>query len=218
MYGIGGFETIRRHQVRVSCLRMNKSNYIDDVFHDFNLFTGSQVADCFLAKGVRTFADACLYIRNLPYGRNSDKSNRLLVISERRGTCSGKHALLAELAREQHKPFELYLGFFKISKDTHPVIAPILERNNLSYYPELHAYLVSFGVKYDFTGEPNPIHPTLEFLKEFPVLPTQVESYKERAHKEFLENWLITEGLHNRLTLQQLWNIREECIAARSGA
>ena len=72
--------------------------------------------------------------------------------------------------------------------------------------------------RYDFTGIQNPNVPIFEFLKEITVKPKQVESCKEQAHKEFLQTWLKSEGLENRLTLEQLWEIREKCIAARSGS
>lgn len=185
-------------------------------FQNFDLISGTSISDAFLSYGIKDFYSATKYIRELPYGRNSNKTNRLLVLTEQRGTCSGKHALLAELAQEQNKPFELYFGFFKISENTHPAVAPILEKYGLTYYPELHAFLVSNGVKYDFTGMESPIEPLIEFMKELPVRPDQVENYKEEAHKNFLASWLITEGLSNKFNLDQLWKIREECIKARS--
>lgn len=187
-------------------------------FLNFTITSGTPVSDAFLALGITNFLAASEYVRALAYGRNSNKSNRLLVLSEKRGTCSGKHALLAELAEENRQPFELYFGFFKISKDTHKAVAPILERNGLSYYPELHAYLVLDGRRFDFTGDQNPIEPQFEFLKEFPVKPDQVENYKELAHRQFLKEWLATERLSHRLSLDEFWKIREECIAARSGS
>ena len=185
-------------------------------FKNFNLLPGTPISNEFLALSIPTFLDAALYVRELPYGRNSNKSNRLLVLSEKCGTCSGKHALLAELAIEHQQPIQLYFGIFKISKITHPVVASILENSGLDYYPELHAYLVSDGARFDFTGIQNTIEPKVEFLKEFPAEPNQVESYKEKAHKEFLAEWLITEKLSDQLNLEQLWKVREECIATRS--
>ena len=187
-----------------------------EFFANFELVPGTTISDAFMAKGVTDFLSAANHIRDLPYGRNTNKANRLLVLSEGRGTCSGKHALLAELAEEHLQPFELTFGFFKISTLTHPIVGPILEKHGLSYYPELHAYLVSNGSRYDFTGTENPVFPIFEFLKELPVKPAQVESFKEQAHKEFLTTWLRSEGLTHRLNLEQLWAIREKCIAARS--
>lgn len=183
---------------------------------DFQLTRGSSIAESFLSLGIKTFADAAVYVREIPYGRNSNKTDRLLVLSENRGTCSGKHALLAELAHEHNQPIFLYFGFFKISKNTHPVVASVLSRHGLSYYPELHAYLMFDGKRYDFTGKQNPIEPTMDFLEEFRVQPSQVESYKEKAHKDFLVRWIDSEGLGASFTLEKLWMIREECIAARS--
>ena len=54
-------------------------------------------------------ASAVTYIRRLPYGRNTDRSDILRVLREGKGTCSTKHALLACLAQEQGIPLELTL-------------------------------------------------------------------------------------------------------------
>jgi hypothetical protein len=55
----------------------------------------------FRAVGARDFESASLHVLRLPYGRISDRSRFWLVLEEGRGTCTTKHATLAELAREQ---------------------------------------------------------------------------------------------------------------------
>jgi hypothetical protein len=55
----------------------------------------------FRAVGAHDFAGAALHVLGLPYGRITDRSRFWLVLEEGRGTCTTKHATLAELAREQ---------------------------------------------------------------------------------------------------------------------
>jgi len=46
------------------------------------------------------------------------------------------------------------------------------------------------------------------------MVPPQVSLYKVRMHKDFLRNWLQTIELGKSLTFDDLWRVREECIAA----
>lgn len=39
-------------------------------------------------KAITEFKDACFIIKQLPYGRNSDKTDLKLIFSEKKGTCS----------------------------------------------------------------------------------------------------------------------------------
>ena len=48
----------------------------------------------FAALGLGDYREAARHVRNLPYGRNSDRSEWRLVLEEGRGTCSTKHDLL----------------------------------------------------------------------------------------------------------------------------
>jgi len=68
----------------------------------------------FVARDIPDFRAAGRHLHHLPYGRNSDRSAFRLVLPEGRGTCSTKHALLAELAREQSLPVVLTLGIYEM--------------------------------------------------------------------------------------------------------
>jgi hypothetical protein len=52
----------------------------------------------FRQRGCTTLRQAAYQLYTLPYGRNSDRSDFLLVLSEGRGTCSTKHALASSRA------------------------------------------------------------------------------------------------------------------------
>jgi uncharacterized protein (TIGR00369 family) len=67
---------------------------------DFALDDGRPLGREFAALGLGSYREAARYVRSLPYGRNTDRSDWRVVLKEGRGACSTKHALLAELARE----------------------------------------------------------------------------------------------------------------------
>ena len=168
-------------------------------------------------RGISSFVEACEYVRLLPYGRNTNRTDRLLVLEEQCGTCSGKHALLAELALEHGQPIDLMIGIFRMTKYTHPQVSTILDQHNLEYLPELHTYFRIGGKRLDFTGIDSPIEPAVDFVTEKRIAPHQVEKFKTAFHKEYLGEWLkSTEGLAKRFNPDSIWRIREMCIAART--
>lgn len=80
----------------------------------FALHTEGPLGRRFAALGLDDYRDAARHVRDLPYGRNSDRSNWRLVLKEERGTCSTKHALIAELAHENGRPVALVLGVYEM--------------------------------------------------------------------------------------------------------
>ena len=81
--------------------------------------------------GIFTFHDACDFVWKLPYGRTSDKSNWLLVLSERTGTCSTKHALLKALANELSLNINLVLGIYPMKESNTPGVGTVVEKYGL---------------------------------------------------------------------------------------
>ena len=56
--------------------------------------------------------------------------------------------------------------------------------------------------------------PIQEFLYEESIAVEQIGAYKNDLHKRFLRDWISrTEGMEGR-NLEEVWRIREECIAA----
>ena len=169
----------------------------------------AEVAAC----GVRDFRAAGRYLHHLPYGRNTDRANFRLVLSEGRGTCSTKHALLAELAREQQLPIALTLGIYQMHERNTPGVGAVLSRYRLTFIPEAHCYLTYDGKRIDITRSgAEPAEPIDLFLYEETILPAQIGEYKVDLHKRFLRGWLAENGT-NRYSFDELWSIREACIA-----
>jgi hypothetical protein len=50
-----------------------------------------------------------------------------------------------------------------------------------------------------------------DIIKEIEIMPNQITDFKITFHKEYLSGWLDSND-HIKLTLPELWSIREECI------
>ena len=168
-----------------------------------------------LARSIADFRAAGRYLHHLPYGRNSDRSDFRLVLPEGRGTCSTKHALLAELARGQNLPLVLTLGIYEMYERNTPGVGVVLDRYGLPYLPEAHCYLRYEGTRIDITRSgTEPSEPIGSFLSEEAIVPTQIGDYKVDFHKKFLRSWLTNTSVAGNRSFAEVWKIREECIAA----
>lgn len=165
-----------------------------------------------ISKGLTSFNEAFLYIKQLPYGRTSNRSDYALVIKEGKGTCSTKHAFLKALAIENKiDDLELCLGIFQMNAKNTPKIKSILEQYDLSYIPEAHCYLKGDDniIDITFPNESQPIFKeTLVF--EETILPKQIGDYKIELHQNYLKSWIEKDNI--ALSFEDLWTIRETCI------
>src|SRR5215472_5023270 len=105
----------------------------------------------FIERGVSTFRDAARFVAALPYGRNSNRSDQLMVLLENKGTCSTKHALLARLAQEQNLPIALCIGIYEMDGRNTPGVGAVLEEHGLTSIPEAHCYLKRGSKRFDVT-------------------------------------------------------------------
>ena len=134
---------------------------------NFPLQPAGEVAAQFLAAGVTDFHSAARHIYRLPYGRISERANFRLVLREGRGTCSAKHALLAQLANEQGVKIALTIGIYEMTERNTPGVGAVLEKYSLPYIPEAHCYLTYNGVRIDITRSGvEPVEPIAQFLYE----------------------------------------------------
>lgn len=171
----------------------------------------------FRAAGAHDFPAAALHILALPYGRITDRSRFWLILEEGRGTCTTKHATLAELAREQGVEVQLMLGIYEMSEGNTPGVGRVLSAHGLSCIPEAHCYLRYQGERIDMTGVPAGATPIERFLHEEPITVDQIGAYKNDLHRRFLRDWIArTEPVRGR-SLDDVWRIREACIAALGG-
>ncbi len=64
------------------------------------------------------------------------------------------------------------------------------------------------------TGVPTGASPIEGFLYEEPIAVEQIGTYKNDVHKRFLGNWITRTEVVRSRNLEEVWRIREECIAA----
>jgi hypothetical protein len=180
---------------------------------NFEIHSVGVVAYGFLERGFHSFNDASLWVKNLPYKRNKDKTNPMAVFEDNCGTCSTKHALLKMLADEHTvDTLKLLVGIFKMNGSNTPKVARTLAKNNLAYMPEAHSYLKWHDQILDFTTSASkPSDFESDLLQEIEILPHQIADFKVEYHKQFLSRWLTQ--LPFQISLPELWAIREQCIA-----
>ncbi|WP_035512519.1 hypothetical protein [Halalkalibacillus halophilus] len=180
---------------------------------NFTIKNRGPVSDCFYKIGVQDFHQAIHYAGNLPYGRNSDRSNYYLMFKEEVGTCSTKHAALAKLCEEQNvEDILLFTGIYEMDGINTPGIGEVLEKYNLKALPEAHCYLKYEGQHYDFTRSETSENEISYFLDEKAIRPWQIGADKEEYHQSYISHWIKKNGLEPKYTPDEIWKIREACI------
>ena len=190
---------------------MHSWNALDPVL----LRPAGDIAAAFIRAGALDYRAAARFVSRLPYGRNFLARDPLVVMREGRGTCSTKHALLRRLAMEQDLKISLVVGIYEMNAENTPGIGSVLERYQLVSLPEAHCYLRYCGKRVDITRD-NGGRRELEFFLEEDIIPEQIGEYKAVLHRRFMQQWMTKSNVAGRRDLEELWRIREECIAALS--
>ena len=181
---------------------------------DFPLRPAGPAATGFLSRGLGGYRDAARWVLALPYGRGQGR-DELAIFSELRGTCSTKHALLARLAAEHGVAVELVLAIYLMSEQNTPGVGEVLRAHHIDAIPEAHCVLRWHGRLIDLTRALPPSAsppPALEFLHTRTIVPADIAAHKPELHRRYLADWIATK-LPDR-TLDEVWSIREACIAA----
>ncbi|WP_299887819.1 hypothetical protein [uncultured Lacinutrix sp.] len=166
--------------------------------------------------GIKNFLEASNYIKQLPYGRNTDRANYTLVLKEQKGTCSTKHAFLKQIAIENNiTELRLILGIYKMNNSNTKGVGSVLDKHNLDYIPEAHTYLKVNNTVIDLTNN-TVSNDSFEnsILLEEDIIPDQIGDYKTSKHKAYLEQWIVKENIN--FSFKDVWHIREKCIEALS--
>jgi hypothetical protein len=163
------------------------------------------------SKGIFTFEDALHFVKQIPYGRNTNRDNFSLVITENKGTCSSKHAFLKEVANQNAIPnIKLIIGIYKMN-ETNTKIGTILSENQINYIPEAHCYLKVNNEVIDVTSYSSDFKLLKnDILEEIEIEPKQVGDFKIKYHQEFLKKWITKNEI--RYSFDAIWKIREQCI------
>jgi hypothetical protein len=162
--------------------------------------------------GIHSWEDLLIYVKNIPYGRNANREDFSLVLKENKGTCSSKHAFLKEVADQNKIPnVRLIIGIYKMN-EFNTKIGTILSDNSIDFIPEAHCYLDINGERFDFTTRSsNFAKIENDLLEEIEIEPFQVGKFKIEYHQNFIKKWLLNSN--STANFEQLWAIRERCIA-----
>ncbi len=190
---------------------MDSWNALDPVV----LRPAGDISATFIQTGSLDYRAAARFVSRLRYGRNSLAHDPLAVLREGRGTCSTKHALLGRLAMEQRLEIALVVGIYEMDAQNTPGVGGVLEKCGLTSLPEAHCYLRFRGKRIDITDQNGGL-PEPKFFLEEDIVPEQIGEYKAALHREFLQRWIAEGNVPSRRNLEELWQIREECIAALS--
>jgi hypothetical protein len=161
---------------------------------------------------LETFIDLIEKVKQIPYGRNANRHDFSLVISENKGTCSSKHAFLKEYSLKNSIPdVKLFIGIFKMNEENTPKIYPVISENKLLYIPEAHCYLKIDGIPVDVTASESFYDKIKnDILEELEIEPNQVSEFKVDYHKDYLKKWIVQ--TQQELSFDKIWTIREQCI------
>ena len=180
------------------------------------LATGGPTTAAFVERRISRFRDAARFVASLPYGRNSNRSDHLLVLRENKGTCGTKHSLLARLAQEQNLPIALCIGIYEMDGLNTPGVGAVLKKHGLTSIPEAHCYLKHGSKRIDVTlaGGNVAREPIQRVFVEVEISPELVGGYKVQLHQEFMRRWMKAVSLARAFTFEELWAAREACIHA----
>jgi hypothetical protein len=177
-----------------------------------NLTSKEELTQLLLELGISNWNDVLLHVKNIPYGRNSNREDLSLVLKENKGSCSSKHAFLKEIANQNNIPnVQLIIGIYKM-KESNTKIGTILSENAIDFIPEAHCYLNINGERLDYTtGSSNFEKIKNDLLEEIEIEPYQVGEFKIMYHQNFVKKWLI--DTKSNFSFNEIWGIREKCIA-----
>lgn len=180
--------------------------------NDYSLSSNDPLVQLIRTKGILTWFALIEFLKQTPYGRNSNRLNTELVITENKGTCSSKHALLKKVADLHNETeYQLMIGMYKMNASNTPKIGNVLSKHNLQYIPEAHCYIRYKHQVIDVTNESSTYESIKnEVIVEKIIRPDQTGNYKIAFHQNFIQNWIIEEGIH--FSFEKIWKIREECI------
>jgi hypothetical protein len=179
---------------------------------DYKLNSEDKLTRIIKNNGIESWNELILLIQNLPYGRNKNRTDFSLVLLEKKGSCSSKHALLKKAADLNGIPnIKLILGIYKMNEANTPKIGRELTKNDLEYIPEAHCFLKINGVRLDLTTANSDIkNIEKDIIQEKEIQPEQVAQFKVDFHKSFLKQWIKKNNI--LFNFNELWHIREQCI------
>lgn len=112
------------------------------------------------------------------------------------------------------------LGIYEMNAENTIGIGAVLDEFAIGSLPEAHCYLCFKGKRIDVTrfSKRNIVteKQAKKILYEERILPAQIGDYKLALHRSFFRAWMRGKNLNEKFRFEELWSIRERCIAALS--
>ena len=185
------------------------------VFPDEEIAPNGDMARKFLDLGITTFRAACAYVRQLPYGYNSDRDDMMILFKEGKGTCTTKHAVIATLARELGLPIVKHIGIYAMTDELVTGTAFLLNKYALPYLPMIHCFLVYEGFRVDLSegnanGKNGPIDKLLFTIAVQPDISAREEYL---IYRKALKDFILKREEFEGVELKTILFAREEGLA-----
>lgn len=163
-------------------------------------------------KGIQTWEELIEFVRSLPYGRNSNRTDLKLIMTELKGTCNSKHAFLKKVSDLNGIPnIKLILGIYNMNKTNTSKIGNVLKKYSIHYIPEAHCYLKVDGKRTDMTTiNSDFVKLENDIVQELEIEPEQVAKFKVEYHKDYINKWILENNFERNF--DDIWQIREKCI------
>ncbi len=171
------------------------------------------VSEKFLERGIETFSVACQWIKDLPYGSNSNNENSLILFQENRGTCTTKHGIIARLAQELELEIYKNLGFYRLNDEIVTGVDEIIQAHGLNFIPQIHCFLEYGLFRVDLTeGNCNGKNKTIEDY-DFVVRVNPDLTYEEekRYYINYLNQYFAIEPRLAQANIATILELLQAC-------
>jgi len=181
---------------------------------DFKIRLKGPISKKFIELGIKSFKEACMYVHNSKYGYNSNYDDKMIFFKEKMGSCTMKHATIAELAEELRIPMYKYIGVYKFTEEITTGAGEILKKYNVPYAPMVHCFLVYKEFQFDLTegnynGKKTSIN---EFIKTVRVTPFISRKDEYKLFKKILKEDILPSEEMVGIDERTLLKAREESI------
>lgn len=189
-----------------------------DVLPDTRIGESDPISRRFRDVGLSTFRDACLWVRDLPYGPHSAGRDPEVVFDELRGNCRSKHSLIAVLARELGLRVSKYIGAYRLDESIVEGAGEILAEHRLTFVPRTHCVLKYDEQFIDLTA--GNCHGKKRDVTDmdvyFRVDPLASEAEERRVYELAVRYYQLFDPILARRSVDEIRQVAAACAAASS--
>jgi hypothetical protein len=182
------------------------------MFPDARITDAGEVSKAFRDLGITSLQEACRYVHALPYGYNANPDDLMSLVTEKMGTCTTKHAVIATLAQELALPIRKHVGVYAMTEDVVTGTDELLAEFGLPYIPMLHCFLVYEHFRVDLTeGNRNGKNRSIEeFLYVEQVEPNISSKDEYLLYRKALQEVILKRSELEGVDLKRILHAREK--------